>query len=198
MTEIEDTVEVKQPKQQELPLGPGERLRIAREQVGLSQDAVALRLRLSTRVVKAIDADNYEEMPAFAFVRGYLRAYSQLVSVPADEVIETFNAMGLVDSKKTDRPSLPYVPPKPVTASSRSMRWVTVGIVGVLLLLVGVWWSSQPRLNERSILPAQTVVAPAATDQQNNEVTAQAQTTETPAEPVADSQAATRAQLPSS
>lgn len=186
MTEIEDTVEVKQPKQQELPLGPGERLRIAREQVGLSQDAVALRLRLSSRVVKAIDADNYEEMPAFAFVRGYLRAYSQLVSVPADEVIETFNAMDLDENKKTDRPSLPYVPIKPVTASSRPMRWVTIGIVGVLLLLVSVWWSSQPKLNEHSLLPAQTAIAPAATDQQNADVT-QAQTEETTAGPVAAS-----------
>lgn len=62
-------------------LNLGVRLKAAREARGMSERDVAQRLRLDLHIVRALEADDLERLPALTFVRGYLRNYARLVGL---------------------------------------------------------------------------------------------------------------------
>jgi cytoskeleton protein RodZ len=51
----------------------GARLRDARMAAGLSIDAVAQQLKLAPRQVKALEDDDFAQLPGRTFVRGFMR-----------------------------------------------------------------------------------------------------------------------------
>ena len=57
----------------------GHELKLARERSGLSLQAVADALHLDPRLIEAIEREDETSLPAPAYVRGYIRAYAQLV-----------------------------------------------------------------------------------------------------------------------
>lgn len=65
----------------------GQRLRQAREQLGLSQQVVAERLCLKVSTVRDIEDDNLAADLAATFVRGYIRSYAKLVHLPEGELL---------------------------------------------------------------------------------------------------------------
>ncbi|GAB7208620.1 hypothetical protein OS31_01240 [Dickeya oryzae] len=66
---------------------PGERLREAREQLGLTQQVVAERLCLKLSTVREIEDNNTPAGLAPTFLRGYIRSYARLVHLPEDELL---------------------------------------------------------------------------------------------------------------
>ncbi len=69
-------------------LNLGVRLKAAREARGMSEQDVAQRLRLDLRIIRALEADDLERLPALTFVRGYLRNYARLVGLDESMVTE--------------------------------------------------------------------------------------------------------------
>ena len=65
----------------------GTRLRNAREQLGLSQQAVAERLCLKVSTVRDIEDDKAPADLASTFLRGYIRSYARLVHIPEEELL---------------------------------------------------------------------------------------------------------------
>ncbi len=61
---------------------PGERLRRAREEQGLSQDEVSKHLRLSLSYLRALEEDDYDRLPEPPFIKGYLRNYARFLGLP--------------------------------------------------------------------------------------------------------------------
>jgi cytoskeleton protein RodZ len=69
----------------------GQRLRAAREAMGMSCDAASHALRLPVTVVKALEAEQFERIGHGVFLRGYLSKYLQLLDLPqvlADRVVQ--------------------------------------------------------------------------------------------------------------
>uniref|UniRef100_UPI002FDED3BF cytoskeleton protein RodZ n=2 Tax=Atlantibacter TaxID=1903434 RepID=UPI002FDED3BF len=69
------------------PQTTGERLRSAREQLGLSQQVVAERLCLKVSTVRDIEEDKAPAELAATFLRGYIRSYARLVHIPEEELL---------------------------------------------------------------------------------------------------------------
>lgn len=65
----------------------GVRLRNAREQLGLSQQAVAERLCLKLSTVRDLEEDKNPTELASTFLRGYIRSYARLVHIPEEELL---------------------------------------------------------------------------------------------------------------
>lgn len=65
---------------------PGQRLRAAREALGLGSAEVAAKLKLSVRQVEAIEADDWSALPERPFARGFFRNYARLVSIDPDSL----------------------------------------------------------------------------------------------------------------
>jgi cytoskeleton protein RodZ len=67
--------------------GPGAQLRAAREAAGLSLDQVAQQLKLAQRQVKALEEENFGELPGRTFSRGFVRNYARLLNLDAHDLL---------------------------------------------------------------------------------------------------------------
>jgi cytoskeleton protein RodZ len=66
---------------------PGARLRAAREAAGLSLDQVAQQLKLAQRQVKALEDENFAELPGRTFSRGFVRNYARLLNLDPEDLL---------------------------------------------------------------------------------------------------------------
>ncbi len=116
---------------------PGQRLRQAREARQLTCDAVAAQMRIEAKVIDALERDDYTQLPAAVFVRGYLRSYAKLVGLAAEPIVEAF------DQRTTNAPP-PLVLPSRIGADIEPhtgyARWVVLALAMVSLLLFYLWW----------------------------------------------------------
>lgn len=121
------------------PLGPGERLRVAREAASMSIQEVSTAMRLNRRVVQALEADDYSDLPVPAFVRGYLRGYARLLDLPPEPIIEAFEQRELAPPAMVPDIS----DESQVRSSDFPIRLITSFVVAALVVLVVIWWRSQ-------------------------------------------------------
>jgi len=68
----------------------GERLRRAREEKGLSLKEAAARLALKAKVLEALEACRFEELPEPALTRGYLRRYALLLGLDPEPLLALY------------------------------------------------------------------------------------------------------------
>ena len=154
--------------------GPGERLQAARMQQGLSLDDVASRMHLSAAILKAIENNEFEEITAPIFVKGYLRAYARIVSLDEDDMIDQY----INFYSKEDPPitSTSNTTSELSTADPR-MKWTTYIVVLVIAVSLVAWWWNQQQSDEEPIsLDSQSSSleqpAVAGTEGVNNEIEA--------------------------
>lgn len=115
--------------------GPGAALRLAREELGLSQQQAAEQLTLDVSVITALDADDFATLGADVFVKGHLRRYAALLALPEDDVLASY-----------DRSKAHLAPPSLIPRSRMEMMpersqvnwgWV-VGGAALMLLAAGL------------------------------------------------------------
>jgi cytoskeleton protein RodZ len=70
---------------------PGTMLSAQRETLELSIQQVADQLNLTMHFVRALEADSYDKLPGDVFVRGYIRAYSNLLRLDPVQVLAIFD-----------------------------------------------------------------------------------------------------------
>jgi cytoskeleton protein RodZ len=84
----------------------GEILKAAREEKGLSLNEVALSLKISSKVLKAIEEGDESQLPAKTFLRGFVKSYATLLRLDADKILESFyEEMGSTRPQPYIRPS---------------------------------------------------------------------------------------------
>lgn len=135
-------VKAEQKQEGAIPLGVpglGERLRSARMARDLDVSKMAERIHLTVDMVDSLEHDDYSEMPARVFVRGYIRSYARTVELPLDSVLAQFDAIW------PDEDAPVTISPSPRLASDgqankswhRVMSWL---LVLVMLVLFLTWW----------------------------------------------------------
>lgn len=118
---------------------PGQVLRKHREELGLSQQEVANRIRLDIKVIEAIEQDNDEDMPATTYAKGYLRSFAKIVKADAEHIIALYNA----DSSQQPPEILPEVkPPTQASSSDKPVKAFTYLITLGLVILLLIWYQS--------------------------------------------------------
>ncbi len=115
----------------------GQELKTARERSGLSLQAVADALHLDPRLIEAIEGEEQKSLPAPAYVRGYIRAYAQLVRCEPDTLIARYNTHAHSDPELVA--SVHSVMASKQERDARLM-WVGTGIVlSLLMTVIGGW-----------------------------------------------------------
>ena len=71
----------------------GGALRLAREKSGLSIHDVASRLRLSTKQIEAIEADNFAVLPEPTIIRGFIRNYAKQLKIDAEPLLDAYKVI---------------------------------------------------------------------------------------------------------
>ena len=67
--------------QEETKLEAGTILRQKREELGLTLEQVASRLRLRRSIIENIESNQFESEQVATFTRGYLRSYARVVGI---------------------------------------------------------------------------------------------------------------------
>ncbi len=117
----------------------GERLRQAREQLGMSQQVVAERLCLKMSTVRDIEEDNISADLASTFVRGYIRSYAKLVHVPEEELLPML-------AKQAPLKAAKVAPMQSFSLGKRRKKrdgWLMsfTWLIGFVVVgLTGAWW----------------------------------------------------------
>ncbi|MFT5172409.1 MAG: cytoskeleton protein RodZ [Gammaproteobacteria bacterium] len=122
----------------EAPTGPGGLLRAARENDGISLRDIAAQLHLDERTIDSLEDDDFQNLPAPTFVRGYLRGYARLLGVPVGPVMEAFDREGF-------RPPdlVADIAEEPESnATDFPINLITWVIALVLGAMVVVWWNN--------------------------------------------------------
>jgi cytoskeleton protein RodZ len=128
------------------PAGPGAALKAARERAGLSVDQAAQALKLAPRQVRALEDEDFGQLPGRTFARGFVRNYARLVNLDGEALLaqlpdashspalaapslhSTGTTMGEVPSARIGRPAV--------------NRWVVPAVLVTLIVGAGAYeWS---------------------------------------------------------
>lgn len=136
-TEISDDIEV---------IGPGRMLSEAREMMGLSQQQVADKLNFRKTLVQEIEAEQFDLTLPAAFNRGYLKNYAKLVNISQDDVLNSYDQLGVAQRQCAEMQSFSKGTEK--QAEHNMLMWITYLILIALITATVVWWyqaqSAQP------------------------------------------------------
>lgn len=121
---------------------PGERLLIARESQGLNQRAIAEELHLPVRYIEWIEEGSFDKLPSLVFARGYIRGYAKIVGIDGSTLIDLFDKLEGLPTKKEPIRSVTKVQQQ-VKLGDPVMRWSSWLFLLVLIAAVGWWWKTQ-------------------------------------------------------
>ena len=117
--------------------GPGDRLQAGRIEMGLSIEDVASRMHLSNDIVEAIEENNFNDITAPIFVKGYLRAYARIVSLDEDEMIQQYAEF--YSDEDPPISSISNLTPE-ISTSDKRVKLITFLVIVGLSTLVATWW----------------------------------------------------------
>jgi cytoskeleton protein RodZ len=133
----------------------GERLRMAREEKGLTLEEVASQTRIPRRHLESLESGDWERLPAPTYSIGFAKSYAGAVGLDRAEIGEQLRAeMG------GPRPATTTAEPfEPVDPARTMPRWLVVGAIAAVVFVVILFsW-----LNERTLAPtADPAAEPAA------------------------------------
>ncbi|MEO8740517.1 MAG: RodZ domain-containing protein [Casimicrobiaceae bacterium] len=125
--------------------GPGAQLRAAREAAGLSLDQVAQQLKLAPRQVKALEDENFGELPGRTFSRGFVRNYARLLNLDPQVLIsqlpDAAHAPSLVSPALHSTGSMMAELPNSAAAKPNLARWlIPLALIGCIVAAAAYEW----------------------------------------------------------
>jgi cytoskeleton protein RodZ len=121
----------------------GERLRVAREEKGLSLEDIAAQTRIPQRHLESLETADWDKLPATTYTTGFAKSYATAVGLDRTEIGEQLRAeMGGQRSPTTTTEIF-----EPVDPARTMPKWLVFGtIAAVILLILVMSW-----LNRRSL-----------------------------------------------
>ncbi len=133
--------------------GPGHLLTEARLKLGLEPQNVAEMLHLRSTQIQALEADDYENLPEPTYVKGYLRAYCQLLSLDPNPIVEMYSDFitpPVVESFEG------LAPERQAVSNDNLVKLVSIGMVALVAgLAVTFWLSSSDQFASNQSMPSQ-------------------------------------------
>lgn len=175
---IEETSEIK-----ETLIAPGNLLKEAREELGLTLEDVSSRLRLRVEVLQQIEADEFDMGKLATFTRGYYRSYAKVVNVPEIKVLNALDQLGKTLIEEHDMQSFSRKT-KREKHDNRIMKLTWVIFALILSMSVLWWWQEQAQLESANdvTLISDVTTAEAMDSSENDATTTEQEPTLTEAE----------------
>jgi cytoskeleton protein RodZ len=141
----------------------GHKLKTEREKRGITLDQISSSTKIGTRMLQALEEDNFDQLPGGIFNKGFVRAYARHVGLDEDQTVADYlQASGEAPPPQPDPKIAAEVPaPERDFAPQRQIPWSWLAGALLLIALSLSIWSRSHRHNE---IPGNEVPAPAATD----------------------------------
>lgn len=150
-----------------IELKPGACLAATREAKGYSKDYVAGKLHLRVKLIELLEADDYEKMPEPVFIKGYFRAYANLMEVDPEPLLAIFNG-SYHQERKVDK-ALLWQSRRESNHVEHTIRWVTAIVAIGVLIAVAFWWHNNKE-NEQLFSSASAQFEKAANHPSDSEI----------------------------
>jgi len=112
-------------------LTPGELLRVARERKELALSTVGKQLKLDSRVIQALENNQFDKIGAPVFVKGHLRKYASFVGLEPNDVMFAYHQIARTqDTVPVISQTTPMVDPKPKYA------WIATSLIRLFVALL--------------------------------------------------------------
>ena len=162
----------------------GALLRERRIHKGLTEENVAAELKITSRLVKAIEEGDMESMPHAVYARGFIRAYAKLLAVD-DSVTHAACAL-LKDPEEELREQEIRVVPAAARREESHVPWLAI-LLCALFLAGGAWYfrDSIPGLSSNTVSREKTA-SPAVSSPAVPEADTVVTTPAIPVEPAAN------------
>jgi cytoskeleton protein RodZ len=116
----------------------GESLKREREMRGVTLEEISLATRIATRFLRAIESEEWDQLPGGVFNRGFVRSFARYLGLDEENTVAEYTlAVG-------DRPSVPVWTGSPpvVTPERHPVAW-TLAAIFFLALLAGAWFGTR-------------------------------------------------------
>ena len=116
----------------------GAALRVEREKRGLDLEDAAHKLKISARLLRALEEGDEKSLPPLAYTKGFIRSYASYVGLSAEEVSEALGALEAATEPTT--PQNVYEP-EMVLTPRRNLKplLAAVFMVGIVAVVVFAW-----------------------------------------------------------
>ncbi|MCG8324684.1 MAG: helix-turn-helix domain-containing protein [Thiotrichales bacterium] len=119
----------------------GERLREARKRKDKSQEELAALLHLQTNIIQALENDQFDQLAAPTYVKGYLRSFARQVDLDGDELIQMYETGAPVSNSPEILPQVSQH--TQFSSTDKPVKIMTYLISFGLVLLLIIWWQSE-------------------------------------------------------
>lgn len=120
----------------------GEGLKKERESRGITLDQVSISTKVSTRLLRSLEEEQFEQLPGGVFNRGFVRAYASYLGLDAEKWVAAYMAAAgeerapkqdaLVQTTSTFGEEL--------AGGLSNLPWGSLGLAILLILLAGAVW----------------------------------------------------------
>lgn len=129
----------------------GDYLKQTRKKKGLSLENVASQTRIQERHLQALEAEDFANLPAKVFAKGFVRSYAKVLGLDEEETLQHFlRASGTFYEQQQPDQSQPHVQVKLDAAPRQGINWSLV-IGAVVLIAIGAIWFGLPNQQESPI-----------------------------------------------
>ena len=111
----------------------GAALRIEREKRGLDMEDAANRLKISARLLRALEEGDETSLPPLAYTKGFIRSYASYVGLSAEEVSE---ALGALEAASEPIAPQNVYEPEMVLTPRRNLKPILAGLFMVCVVAV--------------------------------------------------------------
>lgn len=124
----------------------GNKLRLARERRGLSQEEAAKSLCLNVDVINALECEQFDKLPSAVFVRGYIKNYANLLRLTINEASSpSANTTTLAVTHKQEAKKIEWLS----FLSHFFLKMLNYLVVLTLIVLVFIWWHERRHAIEK-------------------------------------------------
>ena len=116
----------------------GQYFKRAREHKGWTLEEAAEKTRILSPFLQAVEEDNYEQLPAEVFAKGFVRSYGHLLGLPDMEVLSKFEESGGQFYAKRDEREQLKVRIREEARRKKTNKFIVAGIVGLALIALGI------------------------------------------------------------
>lgn len=134
----------------------GAQLTRLREARGQTPAEVATALRCDPKIIDALENERWAELGAPVFSRGHLRRYAEFLGVPADPLLEQWNAE---QGGSTVLPDLSRGPQAPRPLDTQRWGRRLAMLAGAFVIALAAWWILQGAEMRPAATPAVTMAA---------------------------------------
>lgn len=111
----------------------GAALRVEREKRGLDMEDAANRLKISARLLRALEEGDETSLPPLAYTKGFIRSYASYVGLSAEEVSE---ALGALEAASEPVAPQNVYEPEMVLTPRRNLKPIMAGLFMVCVVAV--------------------------------------------------------------